>query len=51
MCIVVMMYANAVMPVKKKKIKHVDHKTFSGFAFVAYVRRLVCRQAMTQNPC
>ena len=27
MCIVVMMYANAVMPVKKKMVKHADHKT------------------------
>lgn len=25
--------------------------SFEGFAFVAYVRWLVCRQAMTQNPC
>ena len=27
------------------------HKAVDGFAFVAYVRWLVCRQAMTQNPC
>lgn len=26
MCIIVMMYANAVMPVKKKMVKHADHK-------------------------
>lgn len=27
MCIIVMVYANAVMPVKKKNTKRVDHKT------------------------
>jgi hypothetical protein len=27
MCIIVMVYANAVIPVKKKMVKHADHKT------------------------